>query len=34
MVYSGHGPAATIADIKQYNQVLRWELEQCGAKRG
>ncbi len=29
VVYSGHGPAATIEEIKQYNQVLRWELAQC-----
>ncbi|MFQ5807940.1 MAG: MBL fold metallo-hydrolase [Phycisphaerae bacterium] len=29
VIYSGHGPAATIKRIKQYNHVLRWELEQC-----
>jgi glyoxylase-like metal-dependent hydrolase (beta-lactamase superfamily II) len=29
MVYSGHGPPATIEQIKRFNQVLRWELEQC-----
>lgn len=29
IIYSGHGPAATVEQIKRYNQVLRWELEQC-----
>jgi glyoxylase-like metal-dependent hydrolase (beta-lactamase superfamily II) len=28
MIYSGHGPRATIADIRAYNEVLRWELSQ------
>lgn len=27
-IYSGHGPPATIGDIKRYNQVLGWELAQ------
>jgi hydroxyacylglutathione hydrolase len=29
VIYSGHGPAATIKQIRQYNVTLRWELEQC-----
>lgn len=29
VVYSGHGPPATIQQIKRYNMTLRWELEQC-----
>jgi glyoxylase-like metal-dependent hydrolase (beta-lactamase superfamily II) len=28
MIYSGHGPRATIGDIKAHNEVLRWELSQ------
>lgn len=28
VVYSGHGPPATIAAIKRFNQSLRWELAQ------
>jgi len=27
-IYSGHGPAATIGQIKESNRVLRWELGQ------
>lgn len=29
VVYSGHGPPATIQHIKRHNMTLRWELEQC-----
>ena len=29
VIYSGHGPEATIERIQEHNQVLRWELEQC-----
>jgi len=29
VIYSGHGSPARIERIKQRNQVLRWELEQC-----
>lgn len=29
VVYSGHGPAATIKQIREFNMTLRWELEQC-----
>lgn len=28
MVYSGHGPRATIGEIRAHNEVLRWELSQ------
>jgi len=34
VIYSGHGPAATVDEIKQYNHVLCWELQQCQKKRG
>lgn len=27
-IYSGHGPPATIGDIKRFNDVLNWELAQ------
>lgn len=29
VVHCGHGPPATIKQIKQFNMTLRWELEQC-----
>lgn len=29
VIYCGHGPPATVKHIKRYNQVLRWELQQC-----
>jgi hydroxyacylglutathione hydrolase len=29
VIYSGHGPAATVDQIRNHNQVLQWEIAEC-----